>query len=542
MQWQQKCCCGSKEQHCISPDFEKEDPSGKDICCYSGTRTPYADQFDGDIGEGHQMPKLTVKQQQEKLFKELDLSRLESWPPELAAATQSLLAKFHDVFSQEPSEPGCAQSIKHVIKVTDDTPFKEWFWWIPPPLVEEVCMHLWEMLDWGVICPSQSAWCNSVVLVWKKDGGLHFCMDFWNLNAHTKKDSSPLPRIQEALESLVGAGYFLCLDLKSRFWQIKMDESSKQYTAFTIGNLGFFKCNCMPFGLCNIPATFQWLMQNCLGELNLIFCIIYLDKIVIFSHTAGDHLYHLHVEFDWFREHNLNLKPWKCTFFWEEITYLAHQVSKDGVWHNNSNLMAIAVCTPPQTYIEVHAFLGLVGYYRRFIKGFVCIAQPLNDHLTGEGASRKSEHVLLSEDALKAFEALKQACMTAPVLALADYTKPFLLEMDASKDGLGAVLFQKQADGHYHLVIYSSRALTPHERNYHLTQLEFLALKQAVTEHFKEYLLYQPFLVKTDNNPLTYIMMNLSLMPLVTDGWEPLHSSILSWNTRKDMITLWQTC
>ena len=191
-------------------------------------------------GHGHQMPKLTVKQWQEKLFEELDLSGLELWPPELAVATRSLLAKYHNVFLLESSEIGCTHSTKHVIKVTDDTPFKEWFRWIPLPLVEEVCTHVWEMLDSGAICPSQSMWCNAVVLVQKKDGGLCFCIVFWHLNVHTKKDSYPLPRMQEALESLVSAGYCSCLDLKSGFWQIKMDESSRQYTAFTVGNLGFF--------------------------------------------------------------------------------------------------------------------------------------------------------------------------------------------------------------------------------------------------------------------------------------------------------------
>ena len=159
------------------------------------------------------------------------------------------------------------------------------------------------MLDSGMICPSQSAWCNAVYLVQKKDGGLCFC--------YTKKDSYPLPRIQEALESLVGAGYFSCLDLKSRFWQIKMDESYKQYTMFTIGNLGFFKCNCMPFRLYNAPATFQWLIQNCLGELSLIYCLIYLDNIVIFLHTVQEHPHHLCVIFYQFREPKLKLKAIK---------------------------------------------------------------------------------------------------------------------------------------------------------------------------------------------------------------------------------------
>ena len=257
----------------------------------------------------------------------------------------------------------------------------------------------------------------------------------------------------------------------------------------------------MPFGLCNAPATFQWLMQNCLGELNLIYCLIYLDDIVIFSHTTEEHLHWLHVIFDWFREHNLKLKLSKCNFFKEEITYLVHRVSKDGVWPSNLNLKAITECALPKTYTEVCTFLGLVGHYWRFINGLTCIAQPLNDHLMGERASRKSEHVSLSEDALKAFKALTEVCMTALVLAFADYTIPFLLETDVSKDGLRAVLSQKQVDGWYHPVTYGSRALTPHEKNYHSTKLEFLALKWAVTEHFKEYLIYQPFLVKTDNNP-----------------------------------------
>ena len=226
-------------------------------------------------------------------------------------------------------------------------------------------------------------------------------MDFCCLDACTKKDSYPLPRIQEALESLISAGHFSCLDLKSGFWQIKMDKSLKWYTAFTVGNLGFFKCDCMPFGLCNEPATFQWLIQNCQGELNLIYFLIYLDDIVVFSQTAEEYLHHLCIIFDWFREHNLKLKPSKCNFFGEEITYWVHQVPKDGVQPSNSNLKAIAECMPPQTYTKVHAFLGLMGHYRRLIKGFTHIAQPLSEHLTGEGASRKSEQVLLSEDPLK---------------------------------------------------------------------------------------------------------------------------------------------
>ena len=228
-------------------------------------------------------PKLTIRQRHGKLYDELDLSGLDSWAPDLADEAHWLLAEYHDVFSLDPAELGCTHSMEHTIKVTDDTPFKEQFRWIPPLMVEEVRNHLREMLESSAIRPSESAWCNAMVLVRKKDGSLHFCTDFRCLNAHTKKDSYPLPRIQEALERLVGTGHFSCLDLKSGFGKVKMDEASKQYTAFTMGNLGFFECDRMPFGLCNAPAAFKRLMQNCMGDLNFIYCLICLDDLIVFS-------------------------------------------------------------------------------------------------------------------------------------------------------------------------------------------------------------------------------------------------------------------
>ena len=239
--------------------LRKKVPVAKAVVALPEPEPPEGEKLEEKAGESHNSPTpaLTVRQRHDKLFDELDLSSLDSWTPELVDAAHQLLAKYHDVFSLDLAELGCTYSTEHIIKVTDDTTFKEWFRQIPPPMVEEVRNHLKEMLESGTIRPSQSAWCNAVVLVWKKDGGLHFCINFCCLNAHTKKDSYPLPRMQEALESLVGAGHFSCLDLKSGFWQIKMEEMSKQYTAFTVGNLGFFKCDQMPFGLCNAPATFQ---------------------------------------------------------------------------------------------------------------------------------------------------------------------------------------------------------------------------------------------------------------------------------------------
>ena len=220
-------------------------------------------------------------------------------------------------------------------------------------------------------------------------------------------------------------------------------------------------------------------MENCLGELNLIYCLIYLDDIIMFSWMAEEHPHQLHVVFDQFWEYNLKLKPSKCSLFKEEINYLVHRVSKEGVQPSNLNLKVIAECALPQMYTEMCAFLSLVDHYQQFIRGFAHIAQLPNKHLTGEGASRKSEWVLLLKDALKAFNALKQACMSAPILAFANYMKEFLLETNASREGLGAVLSQKQVNGQYHLVAYGSRARTAHEKNYHSTKLEFLALKWA---------------------------------------------------------------
>ena len=149
-----------------------------------------------------------------------------------------------------------------------------------------------------------------------------------------------------------------------------MDEVSKQYTVFTVGNLGFFECDIMSFGLCNVSATFQWLMQNCMSELNFIYCLIYLDDLIMFLQTAEEHLHHLCVVFNHLREYNLKLNPLKCSLFKEEINYLAHKVSKAGVQPSDINVKAIAEYAPPQTYTKIRAFLGLMGHYRCFIKGF----------------------------------------------------------------------------------------------------------------------------------------------------------------------------
>ena len=269
---------------------------------------------------------MSVVARQEKLLEKLNLDGLAYWSLRNAVAARESVLAYHNIFALESNELGCTSAIKHEICIDNSEPFKEQFRHIPPPLLEEVRTSLWDMLDAGAICLRQSPWCNAVVLVRTKDGTLHFCVNFRCLNAWMKKDSYPLPCIQEALESMVGVAHFSSMDFKSGFWQIKMAPKLQQYMAFTVGNLGFYEFTHMPFGLCNALATFQHLMQNTLGELNLMYCVICLDDVIIFGHTE-EHLECLCMVFEGFREFNLKLKPSKCSFFQSEIMYLAHHIS-----------------------------------------------------------------------------------------------------------------------------------------------------------------------------------------------------------------------
>ena len=306
------------------------------------------------------------------------------------------------------------------------------------------------------------------------------------------------------MESMVRARFFSMMDLKSR--QVNMSENSWQYTAFMVGSIGIFEFLQMPYNLCNAPATFQQLMQNCLGELNLTYVLIYLDDIIVFSQMEEEHLTWLQAVFKWFWEHGLKLKPSKCHFLQKEITFLGHRVSEEGMKLGDDGLKGIAEMAALMNYTEVRRFLGATGFFWHFIKNYAHIVKPLNDLLEADASKLKAQPVELPPEALEAFNTLKMKCMTALVLAFADFEKPFLLETNASSDGLGAVLSQKQTDDKYHLVAYASQELKRGEKKYHSSKLEFLALKWAVTDQFKEYLWYKPFTVCMDNNPLTYVM------------------------------------
>ena len=306
----------------------------------------------------------SVVEQQAKFLEKLDLSGLKNWAPRNVEAAEQLVLSYHNVFVLDKNELGCTSAVEHKICIIDSEPFKERFRRIPPLLLEEVHASLRDMLDACAIHPSQSPWCNTVMLVRKKDSTLHFCVDFRGLNAQTKKDSYPLPRIQEALESMASAAHFSSMDLKSRFWQVKMVSGSQSYMAFTVGNLGFYEFTRMPFRLCNMPATFQRLIQNTLGELNLTYCIIYLDDVIVFGCTEEEHLEHLRVVFEHFREFSLKLKPSKYNLFQSEIIYPAHHISKEGVHPSKDNVHVIEEFPMPETFMQVRAFCRLAGHYR----------------------------------------------------------------------------------------------------------------------------------------------------------------------------------
>ena len=322
------------------------------------------------------------------------------------------------------------------------------------------------MLEIGAIRKSQSPWASAVILVRKKEGALCFCIDLRKLNARTIKDAQTLPRIEDSLDSLNGAMIFTSLDLKSGYWQVELDEDSIPYTAFTVGPLGFYECLRMPFGLTNAPATFQRLMENCLGDLHLNWCIIYLDDIIVYSKTPEEHLQRLEAVFQKISKAGLKLKPNKCGFFKSEITYLGHVVSNRGIATDPKKIRAIQQWPPPTTVTEVHKFTGLTNYYRKFVHGYAKVARPLHDLVSGKNAKKKRSVVEWTEDCERSFNQLKQLCSNTPILAYPDYKQKFKLYTDASESGLGAVLTQIKEDGLERPVAYASRMLSKSERNY----------------------------------------------------------------------------
>lgn len=447
---------------------------------------------------------------------------IQSLTPDQVLRVHQVLGNWRHVFSTGTTDIGKCNLVKHKIILNDYSPFKQPYRKIPPGMYEEVRQHLRDMLECGAIKESDSPFSSNVVLVRKKDGSLRFCLDFRMLNARTRKDAYMLPRFDDSVDLLVGSKYFSRLDLRSGYWNIEMEEESKQYTAFSVGNLGFHQCERMPFGLVNSGATFQRVMEKSLSDLLLRECLVFIDDILVFSETFEDHLIRLGNVFQRLSSHGLKLKGSKCELFKTSVSYLGHVISEDGVSTDPSKISSINSWPEPTNISQLRTFLGLTGYYRRFIRDYAKIAQPLNQLLEGHGTNKpksksrkkkKKSPTVWSwdEPQQSAFKLLKEKLSTPPVLAFADFSKPFIVHTDASGSGLGAVLLQEQEDGTEKVIAYASRGLRPSERNYPAHKLEFLALKWAVTDKYHDYLYCNKFTVTTDNNPLTYVLSSAKL-------------------------------
>ena len=409
----------------IAPKLEEEEK--RDV------RKEYEEQIDAkkieDLEDLEQVkePKLEPlsPEKEELLFKKIDLTGTNEWSSEDQVKVKELFREYGQLFALDDLDLGHTSIVKHKIELEDYRPFKDRYRQILPHQYEEVRKHLNEMLKIGAIWKSNSPWASAVVLVRKKDGSLRFCIDLRKLNSQTIKDAYGLPRIEETLDCLGGSIIFTSLDLKSGYWQVEMDEASKPLTAFMVGPLGFYECERMPFRLTNAPATFQRLMESCLGDLHLNWCIIYLDDVIVFSKTPKDHIERLRGVFHKLFLAGLKLKPRKCKFFKSKIAYLGHIVSAKGIETDLKKVEAVKNWTIPKTVTDVRSFLGFTNYYRRFIKDYAKVARLLNILISGENAVKKKKLVEWDEQCQKAFDALKDLCTSTPILAYADYKKEF---------------------------------------------------------------------------------------------------------------------
>ena len=421
---------------------------------------------------------------------------------------RALCEKNKDVFAWTDDQLGCTSLIRHRITLTTDTPIRQGYRRIPPSQLQEVRDHLDDLLARDVIVPSSSPYAAPIVIVRKKSGEIRMCCDYRRLNAITRKDAFPLPKIEDCLDALGGGKYFSTLDLASGYHQVEMHPRDRSKTAFTTP-FGLYEWKRLPFGLCNAPAQFSRLMQQVMTDHLFRILVLYLDDLLIFSGTFTDHLTRLQMVFDRLRETGLKLNPGKCNLGAKSVAFLGHVVSENGVSTDPEKVRAVQSFPTPETQTDVRSFLGLASYYRKFVKGFAGLARPLTDLLQKEEGKTNKQNLgdRWTPDCDVAFRTLKTALVSSPILAHADFDQPFILEVDASTKGLGAVLSQRR-DNKTVVVAYASRGLKKTERNmnnYSSRKLELLALKWAVTEKFRSYLLGTRFQVFTDNNPLCHL-------------------------------------
>lgn len=430
-----------------------------------------------------------------------------------------LLMSNSSAFSLDDQDLGFTKLVQHRIELTDEIPFRQRHRRIPPSVYQELRSHLQSLLDQNIISKSHSPWCSNVVLARKKDKSLRLCIDYRQLNNRTIKDAYALPRLEETLDCLAGSKYFTVLDMRSGYHQVEVADEHKCRTAFSVGSLGLYEYNRMPFGLSNAPATYQRLMEDCFRPLINKECVIFLDDILVFSDTFEEHLNRLQHVFQCIKDGGMKLSPKKCHFCRPKVKYLGHIVSAQGVETDPDKVEKVKNWPIPTNVDETRRFIGFASYYRKFVQNFATIAKPLTDLLSGiinkkKHWSRQRTKTTIpwrwTTEQQNAFDSLKLSLTSPPILGYANYGLPFELHTDASGTGLGAVLYQEQ-DGVKRVISYASRSLKISERNYPAHKLEFLAVKWAVCEKFYEYLYGSKLVIFTDNNPLTYITTSAKL-------------------------------
>jgi len=347
------------------------------------------------------------------------------------------------------------------------------------------------MLEAGIITQSMSPFASPVLLVLKKDGSWRFCIDYRRLNELTVKNVFPMPVIDELLDELAGAKIFSKLDLRAGYHQIRMLPDDEAKTAFKT-HQGHYQFKVMPFGLCNAPATFQCVMNAVLAPCLRRSVLVFMDDILVYSPSLTEHVEHLSEVLKLLREAKLFVKGSKCSFACDSLEYLGHIISAKGVATDPKKTQAMVDWPQPTTLTELRGFLGLTGYYRKFVRNYAIIAKPLTNLLKKKGFE-------WSDQATAAFQALKQAMISTPVLCLPDFTKQFVVETDACDFGIGAVLMQDQ-----HPIAYLSKPLSKVHLSLSIYDKEFLALLMAI-ERWRPYLQRAEFLIRTDHHSLCYL-------------------------------------
>ncbi|CAI6355228.1 unnamed protein product [Macrosiphum euphorbiae] len=390
----------------------------------------------------------------------------------------------------------------HSIKLKkDQPPIYRRPYRLPHAQQDEIHSQIQKMEENGIIEKSRSPWNSPLLLVQKKmdnSGKQKFrvVVDFRALNEATINEFHPLPNITEILDQLGNSQLFSLLDLSSGFYQILMEKDSRELTAFST-NQGHWHFKRMIQGMKTSPGTFQRVMNSALAGLIGIKCLVYLDDIIVYGKNLYDHNEKLIEVFERLRISNLKLQPDKCNFLKRECVYLGHVITKDGIKPDERKLKAVVEFPIPTTVKNIKSFLGLSGYYRKFINSYSAIAKPLTNLL------KKDTSFVWSNECQKSFDTLKAALCSEPVLKYPDFTKTFLLTTDASNKALGAILSQGEI-GKDLPICYASRTLNKSEGNYSTTELECLAIIFGVKQ-FRPYLYGRKFIILSDHRPLTWL-------------------------------------